>query len=78
MEPFTATAPEAPRSAATRRMHRWVNVRLAKQVAPTWGLDVVALAQEMCNEGRQDACEVLSREDDAKRAWLALQAEIAL
>ena len=74
--PFAAaTAPEAPRSAATRRMHRWVRSRLARRDPVAWGPEVESLAAELCNEGVQEACAVLSREEEAKRLWLHRQVE---
>jgi len=75
VEPFAATAREAPRSAATRRMHRWVRSRLARRDPLLWGPEAESLAAELCNEGVQEACEVLSREDEAKRLWLDRQVE---
>ena len=75
VEPFVATAREAPRSAATRRMHRWVRSRQARRDPPSWGPEAESLAAELCNEGVQEACTVLSREAEAKRLWLDKQVE---
>ena len=56
---------------------------LAKLDAPTWGkaasavIEVVAEASkiadltEECEAGDSAACETLSKEDEAKKAWLA-------
>ena len=56
---------------------------LAKLDAPTWGkaattlVDIagsagaVAAMEEACDEGVTEACDGLSREEEAKRAWLA-------
>merc|ERR1719199_2417684 len=58
---------------------------LAKQDVPTWGKAATAFANasseaaqmaEMtaaCDEGDEVACDNLSREEEAKRAWLAKQ-----
>ena len=58
---------------------------LERQDVPTWGAAVTTLAAnaadaaemaEMsaaCEEGDQVACDSLSREEDAKREWLARQ-----
>ena len=68
----TATSEEAAKTA-------W----LAKLDAPTWGTAATALAgiaseaayvadmTEACDDGDEVACDSLSREDEAKRAWLA-------
>jgi hypothetical protein len=56
---------------------------LAKLDAPTWGSAATAMAnvaseaahmaemEEACDQGVEVACDELSREDEAKRAWLA-------
>jgi len=56
---------------------------LARLDAPEWGKAAAAMTQAVaeaaemdalayaCDSGVQQACESLSREDDAKRAWLA-------
>merc|ERR1711965_601643 len=56
---------------------------LAKLDAPTWGKAAEAVAaasvdavatqalEEKCDEGDAVACDTLSKEEEAKRAWLA-------
>jgi len=58
---------------------------LARLDAPTWGKVAVAMSaiaaeaeavQELeasCNTGVEEACDTLSPEEEAKRAWLAKQ-----
>ena len=75
LEPFVATARETPRSAATRRMHRWIRSRLARRDPLLWGSEAESLAAELCDEGVQEACSVGSREDEAKQRWLDRQVE---
>jgi len=74
---LTETATMKPSEEAAKQAY------LAKLDAPTWGQaakvvsSVVADASQMqvmeeqCNQGVHKACDELSKEDEAKRAWLA-------
>ena len=77
--PVQAAAPAAPQPSAEEAKRAW----LAKLDRPTWGkaakvlagvmseaLDIAALA-EKCDSGDDTACDSLSSEEEAKKAWLA-------
>jgi len=79
--PAVAAAPAAPagRMSEEEAKQAW----LAKLDAPTWGKAAAAMSGVMveaaqvadlttrCETGEDEACDVLSREEEAKRAWLA-------
>jgi len=48
---------------------------LAKQDVPSWGAKVGAVLAEVCEQGVEEACEALTREEEAKANWLALRSE---